>query len=329
MSKFAIFLKNYNAALKSLSSSKQADPVLVCGYSSYFFNRFQIDLANVCRDRSLVIKRYENLNQVLDAQDLENGIDLFGESSLYFVKIKAWAAAQAKTLDSLLKNFHSSLVILVEKPVTAKALGSVAKGLNLNVLELSDPWPSEVPDFIRWFCEKLELKLSRPIIALLADILGSDLLKLDNELRQLAMLCGGSATQEFDQSLIDKNYLRTLTDKNVFNLQNLLAQMNTPALHQQLALLLEQGESSHGILAVLSRCYDAALASASHSAFQKTAMKKSYASPMTQKKYNQIASSYSEGQLLGFYKKCQVADLELKGGQKPAFFALRDTLPLA
>lgn len=116
------------------------------------------------------------------------------------------------------------------------------------------PWPNELPQLIGMWASNYGLKLSGDALFYLIDVVGSDLLNIDNELRKLSYLFSTKDSSakaiECEQILPHVGLLRA---DNAFALEELLMKQQTSRAVALLDQLLTRGESPLGILNLLAR----------------------------------------------------------------------------
>lgn len=329
MSRFKETLRKYEAVLQGMVAAEGSARVIVCGYSTFLINKFQADLAHGLRDRK-IIRKHESFRQLHQTMESRQGTDLFGDTALDLVRLKSWSAAQAKEFAAA--DTAGPLIVTVEKPVTERALGlkkSKDTDNRIQVLETSDPWPSEIPFLAGWLGSRLGLSLNPGQCSQLAAALGSDLATLDNEIRHLAMF---NSTDGPDRgaitAMLASSHFKGLAEKNLFLIQDLLARREVPALHHLMQDLVSRGEAPLAILGLIQRTYATALGMAHSGPFAGLGPTRGGQSPAALKKAEQAISQLGEKTLWQLYKNCQWADLLLKGDERIAALALQKTLPL-
>lgn len=147
------------------------------------------------------------------------------------------------------KSIQPALCLMQGGEVPAKFQKELQR-LQAFVVSCDEPAPWEAKDFLSDRCRAYKLQFNAEATNLFLDSTGSDLMKIENELRKLALILDGG------KGPIDGNMLRPhldfLREDNAFKVDQLLCQEAYPQALLLLKGLLDRGESSLAILAILS-----------------------------------------------------------------------------
>jgi DNA polymerase III delta subunit len=162
-----------------------------------------------------------------------------------------------RTLQKLLKEIPKPESILnpivfiydTEKP-NAYALKEL-KRLNVVEFPCTEPWPNELPPLINQLCKRKNISLNNEALNLLLESVGTDLIKVENELNKFSMIFA-SASKELTTEDIGP-YLGMLRADHAFELDKHLTSKNWSKAHALLFDLINRGETPLKILGLLAR----------------------------------------------------------------------------
>ncbi len=155
------------------------------------------------------------------------------------------------------------LMPLIENPVESCVLVCIASKIDKRkkqikrilergvVVEFKRPFDNQVPDWIQYIARKQGLQISREGVALLHQIVGSNLTDINGELQKLAQFMGGQRTNVTVED-VNKVVSRLRLD-SVFDLTDAIGGNDRARALFCLANLLEQGQNEVGVLSLISR----------------------------------------------------------------------------
>ena len=136
----------------------------------------------------------------------------------------------------------------------AKDVGSkISKELDrLGILSIpcDEPAAWEVKDFLLEKNRHFQLNLTTDAIDLILEVVGTDLFKLNNEMKRLSQSLGGQAGSKNATAI--RPYLDFLREDHAFKLDQLLCAGAFNKAHLLLHDLLQRGESPLAVLAILA-----------------------------------------------------------------------------
>jgi len=147
------------------------------------------------------------------------------------------------------KAIQPSLVLMQGGEVPARFLKELTR-LGSFIVSCDEPTPWEARDFLLDRCRTHQLALSPDAAALFLDSTGSDFIKIENELRKLALILTPGKAPIGPEAL--RPHLDFLREDHAFKIDQLLCQ---EAYGQALLLLkglLDRGESGLAVLAILA-----------------------------------------------------------------------------
>lgn len=151
-----------------------------------------------------------------------------------------------KALETV-RSIQPALVLMTSGEVPAKFAKELTR-LAAFTLSCDEPAPWEVKDFLIDRCRAHKLDLNADAQNLFLDAVGADLAKLENELRKLALILPEG---KFSADLI-RPHVDFLREDNAFKVDQMLCQGSYPQALLLIKDLLDRGESSLGVLAILS-----------------------------------------------------------------------------
>lgn len=248
--------KDYIVSINKLKKSDELPQIMVLfGNSEFLVNDSIQTIQNLW---STTTNEPHNL---IEAKSLNphNFSELWEQSSLFASKsLNVIRRCQDnRSLHKLLKdipekkNIQNTHLFIFdsEKPnVHAKKELTRLGAFELNCVE---PWPNEIPPLINQLAKRRKLKLSFDACNLLLDSVGSDLIKIENELNKFSMIFEKSDDELSADQIAP--YLGMLRADHAFELDNLLTQSQWSKAHILLLDLLTRGESSIKILGLLTR----------------------------------------------------------------------------
>lgn len=153
-----------------------------------------------------------------------------------------------KGLESI-KSIQPAICLMHGGEVPARFQKELSR-LTAFVVSCDEPSPWEAKDFLSDRCRAYGIQFNSEAANLFLDSTGSDLMKIENELRKFALildLSQGSITAD-----VIKPHLDFLREDNAFKVDQLLCQEAYPQALLLLKALLDRGESSLAILAILA-----------------------------------------------------------------------------
>jgi DNA polymerase III delta subunit len=145
------------------------------------------------------------------------------------------------------RSFQPALVLVGTGEIPARFAKELGR-LAAFTISCDEPAAWEIKDFLRDRCQVHKLDLNPESQNLFLEAVGGDLAKIENELRKLALICpDGRVTVEAIRAHVD--FLR---EDSAFRLDELLCKQNYPQAMLLVKGLIDRGESSLSVLAILS-----------------------------------------------------------------------------
>jgi DNA polymerase-3 subunit delta len=157
---------------------------------------------------------------------------------------------------------YEALMPILESPVDSTLFLFVASQIDLRlkffkkfsevgyISKFQKPYEDQIPSWIKKIAARHQKTLSKDAADLVHQLVGSNLIDIDNELRKLSQFVGDKS----EISLSDvKEIVSPLRTDTVFQLANAIGENDRGDALTCLASLLEFGESPLGILALVSR----------------------------------------------------------------------------
>ncbi|RZA20987.1 MAG: DNA polymerase III subunit delta [Proteobacteria bacterium] len=155
-------------------------------------------------------------------------------------------ADNLKSLDSA-RSIQPALVLISSGEIPARFAKELTR-LAAFTLSCDEPAPWEVKDFLLDRSRAHKLELNSEAQSLFLEAIGSDLAKVENELRKLALIF----PDEKITGAAIKEHVDFLREDTAFKLDQFLCQEAYPQAMLLVKGLLDRGESSLGVLAILS-----------------------------------------------------------------------------
>lgn len=153
-----------------------------------------------------------------------------------------------KKLEST-KSIQPALCLLHGGEIPAKFQKELAR-LGAFIIGCDEPAPWEAKDFLSDRAKSHKLNLSSEASNLFLDSTGSDLIKIENELKKISLILETGKSPVSGDAI--RPYLDFLREDNAFKVDQLLCQEAYPQALLLLKGLLDRGESSLAILAILA-----------------------------------------------------------------------------
>ncbi len=153
-----------------------------------------------------------------------------------------------KQLEST-KSIMPALCLIQGGEVPAKFQKELSR-LGSFILSCDEPAPWEARDFLLDRCRVHRLQLSAEATTDFLDSTGADLIKIENELRKLALILADSKGPISVEAL--RPHLDFLREDHAFKIDQLLCQEAYPQALLLLKGLLDRGESGLAVLAILA-----------------------------------------------------------------------------
>ncbi len=148
-----------------------------------------------------------------------------------------------------LKQIQPVLCLMQNGEVPAKFAKELTR-LGAFLISCDEPATWEAKDFLADRAKTHDLQLAGEAQALMLDATGSDIVKIENELKKLALILGPDAGSLSADKV--RPHLDFLREDNTFKVDQLLCQEAYAQALLLLKSLLDRGESSLGILAILA-----------------------------------------------------------------------------
>ena len=117
-------------------------------------------------------------------------------------------------------------------------------------VEFKKPYENQVPQWISYLCQNLQLKISHDSIHRLHRLVGNNLTELENQIIKIQDYIGERTTIE----LADVNAVVSFSrEENVFDLTKAIGQKDRVKALEQLVTLLDQGQNEISIVSLLAR----------------------------------------------------------------------------
>ncbi len=155
------------------------------------------------------------------------------------------------------------LMPLIESPVESCVLVCIATKIDKRkkqikrilergvAVEFKRPFDTQVPEWIQYIARKQGLQISRDGVALLHQIVGSNLTDINGELQKLAQYIGGQRTNVTVEDI--SRVVSRLRLDSVFDLTDAIGGNDRARALFCLANLLEHGQNEVGVLSLISR----------------------------------------------------------------------------
>lgn len=250
--------------------------------AAWNFDRFQREVSNgnvvpvycLYGEETYLIE--ESLKQLLerglDGAPKDFNVDIFyaGDSEITAVKdavemLPMMAPRRfvvLKSVDSMKTKDFDDLLSLVESPIDSSVLILVAEKVDLRkkffksiekngaLVKFDRLTEQQLPHWINLLAKKLGKNITQEAVLALAQLVGANLLDVNNELQKLSQFVGS-------REVIDESDVREIVShsrmESVFGLTNAIGDRDRAKALTFLANLLEHDESEVGILALISR----------------------------------------------------------------------------
>lgn len=117
-------------------------------------------------------------------------------------------------------------------------------------VEFKKPYENQIPAWIKYIADSLELELSAEASHLLHKLVGNHLTEIESELRKLGDYVGEKRRIEVQDVAAAVSRTR---EENVFDFARAIGEANQVKALEQLVHLLDQGQSEVGIVAMVAR----------------------------------------------------------------------------
>ena len=167
-----------------------------------------------------------------------------------------------KEADKLNEKDWEQLMPLVDVPVTSTAMICVASKIDKRkkyikrfmekgvVVEFKRPYDNQIPDWIVSIGRKHALKISSDAVAMLHQLVGSNLQDINGEMQKLAQYLGERKSVQMEDVTAVVSRVRI---ESVFDLTDAIGYNDRPRALFCLANLLEHGQNEVGVIALVAR----------------------------------------------------------------------------
>ena len=249
-----------------------------------------------------------------DIQDAVETLPMMAEKRV--VVVKEAQALKEKSLEALQD--------LVKEPVDSTTLIFVSSKVDKRrkfykdfmkkgrVVEFRKPYENQIPAWVGYIAKKYELQMSESVAQWVHQIVGTNLLTIDNEMRKLSQYLGDRKNVELEDL---KEVLSQSRLDNVFDLAEALGLKDRARALECLANLLDQGQNEVGALAMLTRHFRilSVLSAGQREGLRGTKLSaKAGVPPFFLKKYEEQTRRWPETKLRETYQAVLETDRALK-----------------
>ena len=173
---------------------------------------------------------------------------LFGNQKYFVVENMVPSSRQAKLLGKLLSQHPKRAFLALQ--LNSSQIGATFEALHAEaIIPCYPPNTKELPNYIRSLARKFSLQLDSTAAQWLNEHVGNDLWKLENEIKNLALIYP-EAEHLSDRQLQDA--LGYLKEDHVFELEGLILKKQSGKAINLINQLIHRGESPLAILGIIS-----------------------------------------------------------------------------
>lgn len=177
---------------------------------------------------------------------------IFGGSSSYIVRNFEKKSEIHKTLAGLedSKGIRNKILFMSSAKNISTAQQNLLSKLRAKLVPCYEPNHYELPTFLRALSSRYSLSLEEGAVDLIIDSIGTDLFKLENEIKKLSLVFWDHDTKISQTDVYP--YLDCLKEEHAFKLDQLLLEGKFSGAQALLHDLLRRGESHLALLGILS-----------------------------------------------------------------------------
>ena len=252
MKKAKLTYKHFAEALKDLAGKPLPSLMMAYRASSYLKVKLEEWLIKQASDGVLVEKRPADTLSKADFDDIAFQDSIFDPESYYIIRNTEKKADIAQLLKGIQdSNSIRNKILFVGKYNSVPAhIQKELKRLDTKFIPCFNPTIYELPRFITSLSQKYKLKIGQAGSQLIIDSVGTDLFKIENELKKLSLIFTDSTQEIAKEDLI--KYLDTLKEEHAFKLDQSILQGKIPQAQALLHDLIRRGESHLAILGILT-----------------------------------------------------------------------------
>lgn len=144
----------------------------------------------------------------------------------------------------------SSCVVFIGKKLDGRKKYVKNILAQLNVFDFAKPYENEIPNWIRYICQKHQLTIDNEAVRLCQQIVGNRLIELENEIMKMSLFAGEGQTITGSTVMEVASRIKL---QSVFDLTNAIGKRDRSRALTCLVELLENGQNEIGILAMVQR----------------------------------------------------------------------------
>lgn len=245
-----------NKLYKDLASKKFESVYFLFGDEPYLLNqcveRFKIAVLDENTSDFNYALFYVGDADITNVKDTVETLPVFSPHRLIILKnaqeLKENELAQ---LEPILENPVQSSVFVIFGDKVDKRKKAIKILLEKAVcVEFKKPYENEVPQWISYLANELNLKISTEAIHRMHRLVGNNLSELNNQLRKIQLYLDGRTNIE----IADVNAVVSFSrEENIFDFTKAIGQKDRVKALEQLVSLLDQGQNETGIVHLLSR----------------------------------------------------------------------------
>ncbi|SME89358.1 DNA polymerase III subunit delta [Pseudobacteriovorax antillogorgiicola] len=251
MKKNNLTYKHFIEALKEASKADSPKLLAVHGPSNYLKIKVEEWFTKQAAGRPVEKRGFDGLIKA-DYEDMLFQDSIFDPESYYVVRDvdKKGELTQALRGTKSQDSIRNHVLLLAKGKSFNPSLNKELQRLQVKTIPCFEPNPYEMSTFTVSLAKKFQLKIAPPTAKLVIDAVGTDLFKLENELRKLSLIFA----EEPGEISVDhlKPYLEVLREEHAFKIDQCIMSGHAAQGQALLHNLLKRGESHLAILGILT-----------------------------------------------------------------------------
>jgi DNA polymerase III subunit delta len=311
---------SYDQLITDLQSKKYSPIYFLHGEEEYYIDKLvQYFEDNIISEDAKAFnytvvygKDIQSPRQIID---LASQFPMMSDKILVIIKEAQEFKALKDLVDYVKKPVPHAIIVMAHKHKKIDKRISIAKELEKHVIfESTKMYDDKLPSWIANLAKQKGLKLDNQIAALLAEYLGNDLSKIENEIDKLVLSIGKDKTITMD---VIQDQIGISKEYNVFELQKAITEKDRSKAYL-ITKFLGQNAKDNPIQMLTSNLYGyflkVLIASQNLQEGDAVLQKKlGLSSAYFLKDYKAAAKNYNQDKLKAIIQRLQVTDLQSKG----------------
>lgn len=249
-------LVDQNKLYKDLESKKFQPIYFLFGDEPYLLNQCVDRFKYAVLDENTMDFNYSLFYsgdaEISNVRDTVETLPVFSPQRLIILKnAHELKDAELMQLEPILENPVDSSVFVIFAEKVDKRKKAIKILLDKAIcVEFKKPYDNQIPQWISYLCQNLDLRISGDAIHRLHRLVGNNLSELDSQIQKIQQYIGTKTNIELDDVNAVVSFSR---EESIFDFTKAIGQKDRVKALEQLVSLLDQGQNEIGIIALLSR----------------------------------------------------------------------------